>query len=268
MGVATFFDAFKGANLNGLRLALKDRQLAREYWSQNMQRYSELMGQGLRPRSPVSYIYKQGWAARDPTARVQMPATLQAAGGTRPEELLVLATVTCVLKPKTVFEIGTFNGRTTSAFVLNAPPDASIVSLDLPPAAEAEAAGAGYITTDVTLVKERQVGSFLHELQIAHRYRQLFADSMAFDPSPYAGTIELGFIDGAHALRYVRNDTEKMAAMMAERGLVFWHDYGGRGRFRELTEYLDDLSRKIAVYRVAQTSLAWAPAAELRKLPL
>jgi hypothetical protein len=57
-----------------------------------------------------------------------------------------------------------------------------------------------------------------------------------------------------------------MATMMAARGLVFWHDYGGKGSFRELTAYLDGLARRVAIYRVANTTLAWSPASELRKI--
>ena len=263
---ATVIDAVNATSVHGLRLALKNRRLARAYWSRNIQHYGELMGEGLRPKSPLRYIYDQGWTAPSSGDRVQMPIALHTGGGTRLDELLVLATVTRVLQPKGVFEIGTFNGRTTSVFVLNAPPGATIFSLDLPPEYDARQPAAAYLASDVDLVNQRRVGSLLHDLQLADRYQQLLGDSLTFDPSPYAGSIELGFIDGAHARRYVENDTRKMAAMMSDRGLVFWHDYGGKGEFRALTQYLDDLSRKIAVYRVAGTSLAWSPAAQLRAL--
>jgi len=263
---ATLIDAVKATSLDGLRLGLRDRRLARAYWSGSIQRYSELMGRGLRPKSPLRYIYTQKWAAPSPDDRVQMPLTLYTGGGTRLDELLVLATVTRVLQPSSVFEIGTFNGRTTSVFELNAAPGARILSLDLPPEYDTARPAPAYLASDVTLVKQRVVGSYLHELRLADRYEQLFGDSLSFDPSPYAGSVELGFIDGAHARRYVQNDTEKMAAMMSPRGLVFWHDYGGKGQFRALTEYLDDLSKKIVIYRVAGTSLAWSPASALRAL--
>jgi len=118
----------------------------------------------------------------------------------------------------------------------------------------------------VDLVQRRKVGSFVHQLGIGDRYEQLYGDSRTFDATPYAGTIELGFIDGAHTRPYVENDTLKMAIMMADRGLVFWHDYGGRGDFRALTAYLDDLASQIRIFRVPNTTLAWAPASELRKL--
>jgi hypothetical protein len=52
--------------------------------------------------------------------------------------------------------------------------------------------------------------------------------------------------------------------MMADRGLVLWHDYGGKGKFRDLTQYLERLGRQIPVYRIPGTSLAWAEGAALR----
>ena len=255
----------RSTSLNSVILALKDRRLAREYLSHNIQRYDELTGRGLQPRNPVSYVEEQGWA--DPTAnlRVQMPLALDAPGGTRLDEVLVLAAVTRALNPSRVFEIGTFNGRTTSVFVMNTAPGARVFSLDLPPVAGL-AYSSPYLSTDIELVQQRRVGSFLHDLQLADRYEQIFADSLEFDPVPYRGSIELGFIDGAHTLRYVKNDSEKMATMMAARGLVFWHDYGGKGRFGELTAYLDGLARRVPIFRVANTTLAWCPASELRTI--
>ncbi|HEY2905368.1 MAG TPA: class I SAM-dependent methyltransferase [Vicinamibacterales bacterium] len=236
--------------------------------SSALQLYDELMGRGLRPRKPVNFIYQENWAPRVATDRVQLPAAVELGGGTRLDELLILALVTRVLKPLKIFEIGTFMGQTTSAFVLNAPPGAAVITLDLPPDTDTDASAiAGrYIDTDVVLVKQRKVGSFLSQAGLDGRYQQVFCDSMRFDPTPHAGTVALGFIDGAHSREHVENDTRKMAVMMADRGLVFWHDYGGKGRFRGLSEYLEGLARKIALYRVPRTSLAWAPAAELKKL--
>jgi hypothetical protein len=265
MLLTTLVDAVKAANLNALILTLRNRDAAREYLAQGQHRFDELMGRGLRRRNPVAFVCTLGWGERSAEKRVQLPVALDSSGGTRLDELLVLATVTAVLRPRAVFEIGTFNGRTTSVFILNAPADAAIASLDLPPD-EPCVDGSHYLPTDVELVRQRRVGSFLQELDLGHRYTQLLCDSREFDPRPYAGSIELGFIDGAHAVGYVENDTRKMATMVAERGLVFWHDYGGKGRFRGLTEYLDRLARRIDIYRVAGTTLAWSPAAELRKL--
>lgn len=56
------------------------------------------------------------------------------------------------------------------------------------------------------------------------------------------------------------------ADLMADRGMMFWDDYGGRSRFGDLRDYLDRLVSRIAIRGVKDTSLAWAPAYELRKL--
>jgi hypothetical protein len=64
----------------------------------------------------------------------------------------------------------------------------------------------------------------------------------------------------------VENDTLKMAVMVADRGLVFWHDYGGQGAVRPLAEYLESLASRMPIYCVHGTSLAWASAPDLRQL--
>jgi hypothetical protein len=56
-----------------------------------------------------------------------------------------------------------------------------------------------------------------------------------------------------------------MATMMAARGLVFWHDYGGKGRFQPLAGYLEKLSQRIPIYRINGTSLAWTSGNHLRR---
>ena len=267
MGFAQILDAAATTNLLGIRLALHDRELARRYMSRCLRLFDELMGRGLPGKDPVQFLYEQRWARFSPDNNVLVPPLLGAEGGTQLDEQVYLATVTRVLRPQKIFEIGTYMGRTTSLLILNAQPDTTVVSLDLPPEHTPDAAAnAEYIDTDLELVRGRKLAYYVHQLGLASRYQQLLCDSLTFDPEPHRGTVELGFIDGAHSRRYVENDTLKMATMTAERGLVFWHDYGGKGRFRPLTEYLESLAGKITLYRVPNTSLAWTTASELRKL--
>ena len=86
--------------------------------------------------------------------------------------------------------------------------------------------------------------------------------------SPCANSIDLGLIDAAHDVEHARNDTIKMAAMMSDEGLVFWHDYGGKGSLRPLAEYLEALGRRFPVYRVPETALAWTKAKDLKRASL
>jgi len=225
------------------------------------------MGVGLRSRDPISYIYEQNQVDSSLEDRVVLPAYLKDDSGTRFDEMLILGAATRALKPSRVFEIGTYNGRTTSIFAMNSPENATIFTLDLPPDTVIDTDdGNHYIDTDVDLVKGRKVSNFIRILNLTSQCKQLYCDSMEFDPTPYLGSIELGFIDGAHALPYVQNDTVKMAKMMTDNGIVFWHDYGGKGRFRPLADYLESLSRQASVYRVIGTTLAWAPASGLRAI--
>lgn len=256
-----------GMNLCGLRLALSRPQKLRQYLSFCLRKYDELSDHGLPDKDPVAYIYDQRWATTSPGDRVEIPTRLDITGGTRLNESLVLATVTRVLKPNKIFEIGTYKGATTSLFILNAPRDATVVTLDLPPEAQmTDDMRKAYTKVDLRVIRNRKVGSYLAELGLEHRCQQVLCDSLQFDVSPHRGSVELGFIDGAHTLPYVKSDTLKMAAMMAERGLVFWHDYGGQGTIRPLGLYLEALAQTIPIYCIYGTALAWTTAADLRML--
>jgi predicted O-methyltransferase YrrM len=266
-GLHTLKDLLGGASIYGVHLFARDSSLARSYLSRCLQLYDEYVGRGLRSSNPVTFLEAQGWGALGATTRVELPARLEDGGGTRLDELLLIAVVTRALAPRTVFEIGTFKGRTTSVFALNAP-HARILTLDLPPDEDAVATAmkGDYIASDIDLVRSRTLASWVHALGLQDRVQQIHCDSLQFDPSPYLRSVDLGFIDGAHARKYVENDTAKMALMMTDCSLVLWHDYGGKGSFRGLSEYLEDIARQVPVYRVPGTSLAWASGHDLRRL--
>jgi predicted O-methyltransferase YrrM len=264
--LASIADAIQCANLHVVRLFMMNRRLVPQYCSAALRCYDELLTRGLPARNPLEFMYEHAWAPRHIDERIDLPIGIHTGGGTRLDELVMLAMVARVLRPSKVFEFGTYMGRTTSVLRLNVPPSASVVTLDLPPGADsATTAGCG-IDTDARLIERREVGVLLRQLHLDDQCEQIFCDSLAFDPAPHRGSVELGFIDGAHSRRHVENDTQKMATMVASRGLVFWHDYGGKGRFRDLTNYLDGLSKRIAIYRVPRMTLAWATAQELRKI--
>jgi hypothetical protein len=216
-----------------------------------LKKYDELAAKGLPCRGPLT-------PAENLT--ITLPA-FHAGGGMGFGELVILARVTKGLRPRTVFEIGTYNGLTTAVFLLNSDPDALIVTMDLPTDC---AGGCGRLASDEELVASRQLGSVPRALGL-RPYTQLLCDSMAFDPSPYLNSIDLGLIDGAHDVAHAQNDTIKMARMMSDGGMVFWHDYGGKGALRPLAHYLDDLGKHASIYRIPDTFLAWAQGRELKK---
>jgi Methyltransferase domain len=248
-------EAAKGMNLCSLNLAVRKPSLLRSYVSLCLRKYDELMGNGLPVKSPIPEL------APSDVDTLTVPLRFQSGGGTDPREILTLAAVTRLLQPKRIFEVGTYNGRTTAVFILNSSPQCEVFTLDLPPQTGNLQ---GYLSTDIGLVQDRRPEGYLERAGLTHRYQQIYSDSMTFDPEPFRDSVELGFIDGAHAEEFVRNDTMKMAVMMSRRGYVFWHDYGGRGSFRPLSQYLETLP--IQIYRMPATTLAWTTAAEIKKL--
>lgn len=260
-------DALSVANFRGVHLAVSRPQAVREYFARCLREFDALAGKGLPHKDPIAFLHQQEWGEATPSERVNLPTRLSDGAGLGLDELVILGAVTRILKPRKVFEIGTYMGLSTSAFILNCPPGAEVFSLDLPRGVETDPLDEeGYAPAERNLIRERRVGSVLHELGIADRYQQILCNSLDFDPVPHVGSVELGFIDGGHGVEFVRNDTLKMAGMMAERGLIFWHDYGGRGGLLPLARYLERLSRSIPVYRVGRTCLAWAVAPSLKRI--
>jgi hypothetical protein len=140
-------------------------------------------------------------------------------------ELIVIANLIQILKPTRLLEIGTFDGRTTLNLAANSPPGAVVFTLDLPkdslnstllPLAPFDAK---YIANQAT--NHRFVGT-----EYQDRIVQLWGDSAAFDFSPFVGTMDFVFVDGAHSYQYVLQDSATALRLLRnERGVILWHDY-------------------------------------------
>src|SRR5437868_2176192 len=111
--VRASLSAASGMNASALRLAWQKPGLFRTYLSFTLRKYDELMGNGLSQKSPVKDM--------DPRETLTIPARFHSGGGTDAREILVLAAATKLVRPRRIFEIGTYNGRTTAVFILNAP---------------------------------------------------------------------------------------------------------------------------------------------------
>ncbi|MGA9565876.1 MAG: class I SAM-dependent methyltransferase [Candidatus Korobacteraceae bacterium] len=238
-------DALSVVNYRTLALALRNPSKLRPYLLYCLKRYDDLAGSGrIRQRPP----------APSDTDTISLPAA-HSSGGMSFTELVILAGVTKSRKPKAVFEMGTAAGETTTVFILNAPLGARIMSLDLP------------LGNDPEINAARRLASVPAGLGL-NNYTQLLCDSMVFDTAPYLGSIDLGLVDANHDFEHVRNDTIKMAQMMTKEGLVFWHDYGGKGALRPVATYLEIIAKHCPIYCVPETSLAWAHAKDLKRIDL
>lgn len=251
MNLKEAIDGLSCLSLRTVALALRRPSQLRRYVSYSLKRYDELVGNGLPSRGPV-------------TPTDDMTVTIPAynrGGGMAFDELVILARAVRVLKPKTLFEMGTYDGLTTAVFMLNSESDSRVITLDLPPSGATDQLA---LSSDKVLAANRRLALVPKGLGLS-RYTQLLCDSMEFDPTPYANSVDFGFIDAAHDLMHVQNDTYKMAVMMAYTGVVFWHDYGGKGALRPLAAYLENLAKRCTIYRIPGTSLAWGPAEELKR---
>jgi len=138
-------------------------------------------------------------------------------------ELLCLASLVKAANASKVFEIGTFDGRSSRAMALNLVPDGCLVTLNLPPGEGVNSAGVCNVDTGLN-TKVISGNRFLGTLEAAC-IRQVYGDSATFDFGPYEGCMDLVFIDGSHVFDYVKNDTEAAIRMIKPAGgWILWHD--------------------------------------------
>ena len=175
------------------------------------------------------------------------------------EELYYLAAITQCARPRRIFEFGTFRGRTTLNLALNAPDDAVVYTLDLPPhglraiGQERELLPSDVSTIDVNA---HETGKHFREHRAGHKIVQLWGNSLEFDFSPYFGKMDLIFVDAAHAYRFVKSDTENALKMLAPAGVLLWHDYMSFGEMHDVTRYLFELAGKLSISQLGSTTLA------------
>jgi predicted O-methyltransferase YrrM len=184
----------------------------------------------------------------------------QGSGSLLSIESLLLIKFMRIIKPKYLFEFGTYKGLTTRLLLANLPvvsgvPGERIFTLDLPALENVHFQG-----TDVDLAREA-LGFERKYLGEKNKglVKQILQDSMAFDGSMYPEKFQFVFIDGNHEVNYVRKDTENSFKMFSkDKGCIIWHDYG-HPEFPELTRYLEDLAEEIQICHVENTKMAFHP---------
>lgn len=155
-------------------------------------------------------------------------------------ELLVISQLIAARKPRTCFEIGTFDGRTTLNLAVNADPECHVYTLDLPPQ-ELDKTKLEIATGDSKFIDKEASGTRFSSSPLARNITQLYGDSATFDYSPYEGKMDVVFVDGAHSYDYVKSDTEvALRLLKPEGGLILWHDYSSP-YWKDLTLAMNEL---------------------------
>jgi predicted O-methyltransferase YrrM len=144
-------------------------------------------------------------------------------------ELTVINNLVKGYNPQTLFEIGTFNGRTTLNMAANVSEETKIYTLDLPPDKQEVTEWPISAGDKENIERARtRVGSSFLGTKFADRITQLYGDSANFDFTPFSNSIDFIFIDGAHSYDYVLNDSEKSINLLRNgKGIILWHDHGG-----------------------------------------
>ena len=161
-------------------------------------------------------------------------------------ELAAIGTLLQKISAASVFEIGTFKGRTAAFMAANTPAGTAIYTLDLP-RENINHPGLGVARGDREFMSASGFVSEGLSPEWRAKIRLLFGDSASFDFAPYLGAIDLVLVDGAHSYEYVLNDSKKALTLLREgRGAVIWHDYGS---WDGVTRALNRLFRRDPAFR-------------------
>jgi predicted O-methyltransferase YrrM len=134
------------------------------------------------------------------------------------EELLGLLQIVDERQPRAVVEIGTYAGGTLSLLARCAARDAIVISVDLP---DGEFGG-GYATSRSRLYRSFATNDQRVELVRADSHRVETRDRVI--ELLCSRPIDVLFIDGDHTLEGVRCDLELYGPLLADDGLVAFHD--------------------------------------------
>jgi hypothetical protein len=167
------------------------------------------------------------------------------------EQALILS-VARAAGARTVFEFGTFDGRTSANLALNLGDGAHILTIDLP-AKDADHAALPIGREDLTFLIKDEIGAKSRENP---GITQLYGDTATFDFSPWYGTCDLVFVDACHEYEYVKKDSETALALVRRGGTILWHDYGEwLGVTKALNELLASEPRLRQIRHISKTSL-------------
>jgi len=179
---------------------------------------SGILDAAFEASSPLPCLPPPASAGRD---LLVVPAPGAVAPGNQSIEgvacLVALAEAT---RAERIFEIGTYNGLTALALAANLP-HVRIDTLDLPPDLVPELP----LAESDELHLSRAASRRYEGRPEADRITQHLGDSARFDFSPFAGAIDLVYVDGAHSREYVENDTNAAFRMVKPDGAIVWDDY-------------------------------------------
>jgi predicted O-methyltransferase YrrM len=200
-------------------------------WYRLRGKYRRLKGKPYGSQIPAVPIWKLAplfevtEAGPSRETEVAHIAAIHVVGGVSDLESWIL----CALArhSRNVFEFGTATGKTTYLMARSSP-QARLVTLTLAPdQTDHTSHNDGDDSAAIAAARsESSFSTFVYsDTEVEPRIEQHFGDSKVFDEEPYAGTMDLIFVDGDHSESYVRSDTAKAMRMLAPGGWLLWHDF-------------------------------------------
>lgn len=180
---------------------------------------------------------------------------------------IVLLILTKLVNPKTLVEVGTFQGYTTRLLLDNTI-QSRVISIDLPLAQtenlqnefdEQKVLQEGDYNDDFLRAKQRKTGEiYLTDLskEQAARLKLIKQDSTKLSFKEAIGEFEYIFIDGGHHYEIVKHDTQN-ALSTIKNGVIIWHDYASNIH-SDVTEYLNELAQEKTIFSVKGSLCAFS----------
>lgn len=182
-------------------------------------------------------------------------------------ELLCLASLCAQMRCRMVFEIGTYDGRSTRALAMNVEPNGRVITLNLPPGADSNDIGESNV--DTLLNQKVESGWRFKNTREEPHIEQMFGDSAKFDFSPFFGTADMVFVDGSHTEAYVEKDTQTALKLVKDSGgLVVWHDAPLYGVAPYLKKRKREEGWPLHLIRGTTLMIAWVKNSQFVELPL
>jgi len=172
-------------------------------------------------------------------------------------ELVILAQLVKLSGAAKIFEIGTFDGRTTLNLALNSREDAQIFTLDLGDKELEEFSKIEH--GDKKFIGKTKFGRKFDDKPEAKKITQLWGDSAKFDFSPYKNSVDLIFVDGSHQYEYLLKDSDTALYLTKSGSIILWHDYNTSwpGVTRALNELQQNDPRFKNIRHITGTSMVY-----------
>ena len=172
-------------------------------------------------------------------------------------ELCCISSIIKYYKIKNVFEIGTFDGRTTVNICANCEDEPNIQTLDLPRQLINETQYDLHEWEKTYAQKQKSGTRFLNS-KYSKFIKQILCDSAQYDSKIDEEKYDLVFVDGSHTENYVINDTELALRLIKNKnGIIIWHDYnsGWEDVTKVMEKFHKNDSRFNTLVNIKETSL-------------